>query len=120
MPAPVFVAPEAPPHTGGLYELLGERLYEAVAGFQRKPGVRGGGGPRRDQSAATTESPGFTKKSHIISHGQFSSAAQNVAIPTTQIQGLKQPQGNYVRHCLGTMPATVLAAQTSPGAVPPA
>ena len=26
---------EAPPHTGGLYELLGERLYEAVAGLGR-------------------------------------------------------------------------------------
>ena len=35
MSAPVFVAPEAPPHTGGLYELLGERLYEAVAGLGR-------------------------------------------------------------------------------------
>ena len=57
MPAPVFVAPEAPPHTGGLYELLGERLYEAVAGFQRKPGVRGGrwatAGPERGHNGTT-------------------------------------------------------------------
>ena len=49
MPAPVFVAPEAPPHTGG--------LYEAVAGFQSKPGVRGGrwatAGPERGHNGIT-------------------------------------------------------------------
>ena len=49
MSAPVFVAPEAPPHTGG--------LYEAVAGFQSKPGVRGGrwatAGPERGHNGIT-------------------------------------------------------------------
>ena len=43
MPAPVFVAPEG--------------LYEAVAGFQRKPGVRGGrwatAGPERGHNGIT-------------------------------------------------------------------
>lgn len=35
--------------------------------------------------------------SHIISNGHFSSTSENVAIPTVLIQGLKHPQGNYVR-----------------------
>ena len=35
MPTPVFVAPEVSSAHWGLYELLGERLYEAVAGLGR-------------------------------------------------------------------------------------
>ena len=50
-----------------------------------------GVGPDRQQ--ATPE------KLHVIRLKKVSTNAENVAIPTTHIQHLKQSQGNYVRNC---------------------
>lgn len=40
----------------------------------------------------------YRTMSHVIPHGHFSTTPQNVAIPTLEIQSLKYPRGNYVRH----------------------
>ena len=55
----------------------------------------------RESPAAPIGDPtsALTQKSHIISLGHFLRTSQNVAIPTIRIQGLKYPQGNYVRNC---------------------
>ena len=39
------------------------------------------------------------EKSHVIRLREHSTKPQNVAIPTTPIQILKESQGNYVRNC---------------------
>ena len=65
----------------------------------------GGGGAcpgfeARGLAAVPTGSKNITAThiSHVIYRGHFSRHPKNVAIPTTHIQCLNKPQGNYVRN----------------------
>ena len=80
---------------------MSRRVLHEVVAAKSGAALADRGGPRRDQRAATTESPGFAEKSHIISHGHYSSSPQNAAIPTMQIQDLKMLLENYVRNWRG-------------------
>ena len=110
MPAPAFVAPEVSSAHRGVFAsaacsklgqpgvLRGQGLLRGIGRVPTEAWSAPWGEPGRDQSAATAESPCSAEKSHIISHGHFSSTPQNVAIPTMQIQGMKKLEGNYVRN----------------------
>ena len=49
--------------------------------------------------------------SHIISLGQYSTTLTNVGIARVQFQNWKESQGNYVRHCWGTMKVSDTSGQ---------
>ena len=49
--------------------------------------------------------------SHIISLGQYSTTLTNVGIARGQFQNWKESQGNYVRHCWGTMKVSDTSGQ---------
>ena len=84
------------------------RAKATLVSDNRTPGLQAPAAP-----PAGIHAPAPQKTRTSFDRTNISTAARNVEIPTITIQILKQPQGNYVRHCRETTTRSTTCGRTT-------